>query len=524
MNAIVEPSAPPFVELVDIVKKYDDVKANDGVNLKIRSGEIHALLGENGAGKSTLVKIIYGFARQDSGSILIDGVETRITSPAKARKLGIGMVFQHFSLFESLTVAENIALVLPSGRNHLKRISREIEAVSAKYRLNIRPGKALVDLTMGERQRVEIIRCLLQDPRLLIMDEPTSVITPGESRELFVTLKALAKEGRAVLYISHKLEEIRELCARATIIRAGKTIAERIPGKESRRSLAELMIGGKLERIVKKKPEKARKVVFTVKNLSHDPGNPLEERLHDVCFDLREGEILGIAGIAGNGQTRLCSLLSGETLSANADAIRLHDRPIGRKRITHRRRMGISFIPEERLGRGAIASMSLKDNCLLGDRHGDRREKKFSKLGWIRSRNVLSESDKIVERFNVRASGSQAEAGSLSGGNLQKFIVGREIGSRPEVLITASPTWGIDGGAGVFVRQALLDLAKEGTSILLVSQDLDEIFELGDRIAVISEGRLSRVYLAREIGVEDIGLMMGGSPLESERLPETVPC
>jgi ABC-type uncharacterized transport system ATPase subunit len=500
------PSAQPLLRLSGIVKQFPGCLANDHVDLSIMPGEIHALLGENGAGKSTLVKIIYGVQKPDAGEIIWRGQPTEIHSPSHARSLGIGMVFQHFSLFEALTVAENIALGI-NDKKLRKDLTARIVEVSDAYGLPLDPNRAVHDLSVGERQRIEIVRCLLQDPKLLIMDEPTSVLTPQEVEKLFATLRRLASEGCAILYISHKLDEIRALCEKATIMRLGRVVAECDPRQESARHLAELMIGTTLRAPIHgRQADAAAATRLAVRNLSLKSDQQFGTDLKWIGFEVKAGEILGIGGIAGNGQNELMAALSGETLSATADTITLDGVAIGKLGPDGRRATGGCFVPEERNGHGAVRDMTLAENALLS---GYRR-RGLVQIGVIDDSRTTSFAGEVIKGFDVRTTGPKAEARSLSGGNLQKFIVGREILQKPGVLVVAQPTWGVDAGAAAAIHQALLDLASAGAAVVVISQDLDEIMALADRIAVIAGGRLSPAIPVADATIETIGQLMGG--------------
>lgn len=487
-----------------ITKTFPGVVANDDVSIALMPGEIHALLGENGAGKSTLVKIVNGALRADSGAMVWDGEEVVVGSPAQARRLGIGMVYQHFSLFDSLTVAENVALGLDE-KVPMRDLARRIREVSERYGLTLDPDRHVHTLSVGERQRVEIVRCVLGTPRLLVMDEPTSVLTPQEAGRLFETLRRIAAEGCTILYISHKLEEIRTLCEQATVLRGGRVVATCDPRTETARSLAEMMIGGALAPPARR-PAGVGAERLAVRGLSLPPLHPFGMSIRNVGFSVRAGEILGIAGVAGNGQPELLAALSGEALAPEAGAILLDGKPVGRSGPRERRALGMCVVPEERLDQGAVPEMSLAENGFLSG-HDRARLLRGSLLDLGRIRGFAA---RIVADYSVIASGPAARARSLSGGNLQKFIVGREILQEPEVLIAAHPTWGIDAGAAAAVQQALIDLARRGAAVLVVSQDLDELFAISDRLAAICEGRLSAVRPTAETTVEQAGLLMGG--------------
>lgn len=489
-----------------IKKRFGDILANDDVSLDLRAGEIHALLGENGAGKSTLVKILYGALEPNEGSLTWRGEPVSISSPAEARKLGIGMVFQHFSLFEALTVTENIALAL-SGKLSLKDLSIRIRKVSEDYGLRLDPDAIVADLPVGIRQRIEIVRCLLQDPELIIMDEPTSVLTPQESDQLFETLHRLTAEGCAILYISHRLEEVQRICHHATIMRHGKVVMECDPALETPASLARRMVGAEIKDVVKTSVHAGGAARLVVSKLSAPADGPFSVPLKDVDLEVKAGEIVAVAGVAGNGQGELFDLISGERQAERAEAIRIDGRAIGRASINDRRRAGAAFVPEERLGHGAVPAMKLSENIVL-TRHGTDKDLVRS---WFVDRSRASAMEKrLKENYDVRMSHDDPEARSLSGGNLQKFVVGRELDRHPGILIINQPTWGVDAGAAASIRQELIDLARQGSAVLVISQDLDEIFEIADRIAVISRGELSVAEPAEAMTRERIGLLMGG--------------
>ncbi|CAE6686228.1 Galactose/methyl galactoside import ATP-binding protein MglA [Paraburkholderia domus] len=493
----------PRLMLHGITKQYPAVRANDDVTLIVAPGEIHAVLGENGAGKSTLMKIIYGAVRPDAGEIRWEGQPVEIANPAAARKLGIGMVFQHFSLFETLTVGENIALALDEPFD-LKTLSKRIREVSAAYGLDIDPQRHVHSLTVGERQRVEIVRCLLQNPRLLIMDEPTSVLTPQAVRKLFATLRRLAAEGCSILYISHKLDEIQELCDTATVMRGGRVTGHVTPKEETHASLAQLMVGHSLPDYTRREHTPGA-VLLDVKQLSVESDDPFGTSLNNVSFGVHAGEIFGIAGVSGNGQAELLSALSGEKRGARADAVTICGKAAGRLGAGGRRALGFGFVPEERLGRGAVPAMSLSENALL-----TAHRQQMVNSGWIKAGAMRAFAKRCIEAFDVRCGGSEALAQSLSGGNLQKYIMGREILQAPKVLVVAQPTWGVDVGAAAFIRQQLLDLSARGVAILVISEELEELFDICDRVAVLAGGRLSPVRATGATNAEEIGRWMAG--------------
>ncbi|GAP36211.1 ABC transporter ATP-binding protein [Piscinibacter sakaiensis] len=490
------------LELIDISKTYPAVKANDRVNLRVKPGEIHAVLGENGAGKSTMMKMIYGAVRPDEGEIRWNGQPVAVRNPQEARALGISMVFQHFSLFDTLTAAENVWLGLDK-QHTLADITQRITAVSREYGLDVDPLRPVHTLSVGERQRVEIVRALMTKPKLLILDEPTSVLTPQAVQTLFLTLRQLALEGCSILYISHKLDEIRELCHHCTVLRGGRVTGEVDPRTETNAGLSRLMIGAEPPPL-QHKPSQAGERVFAVNRLNLPKQDHFGMTLSDIAFEVRAGEILGIAGVSGNGQQELMAALSGEDTRAAPEAITLFGQPIGHHPPRRRREAGLHFVPEERLGRGAVPTLSLAANTLL------TRTEAVGRSGWIATGQVSELARHLIQRFNVKAGGPGAAAKSLSGGNLQKFLVGREIDARPKLLIVSQPTWGVDVGAAALIRGELLKLRDAGCALLVVSEELDELFEICDRLVVIAQGRVSPSIPTAEATVEQIGIWMSG--------------
>lgn len=496
------PSMSLRLELRHITKQYPGVRANDAVSLKVRPGEIHAVLGENGAGKSTLMKIIFGAVKPDAGEILFNGQPVQVRSPQEARALGISMVFQHFSLFDTLTAAENVWLGLDRSLS-LAEVTERILTVSREYGLEVDPARHVHSLSVGERQRVEIVRALLTRPQLLILDEPTSVLTPQAVDKLFVTLRQLAEEGCSILYISHKLDEIRNLCHHCTVLRGGKVTGEVDPRAESNASLSRLMIGSEPPELQRSAPVLGD-VALSVKGLNVSSPDPFGTDLRQVGFSLRAGEIVGIAGVSGNGQQALMAVLSGEDPRAAPGSVTLFGRDISRASPRQRREQGLHSVPEERLGRGAVPTLSLAQNTLL------TRTDAVGPGGWLRSAGIVGMAQELIQRFNVKAAGPHALARSLSGGNLQKFIMGREIDALPKVLLVSQPTWGVDVGAAAQIRGELLKLRDAGCAVLVVSEELDELFEVSDRLMVMAQGRLSPSIPTAEATVEQIGAWMSG--------------
>lgn len=494
-----------------MTKAFPGVLANDRVDLKIKPGEIHALLGENGAGKSTLVKMIYGILKPDGGTILFNGEKVAIKSPAHARELGIAMVFQHFSLFDSLSVVENILLGMNKGVDH-NILAGEIIEVSERYGLPLDPQRHVYSLSVGERQRIEIIRCLLQKPKLLVMDEPTSVLTPQEVKVLFLTLDRLASEGLAILYISHKLDEIKTLCHHATILRLGKRVDTVRVDDENTSSLAAMMMGEELEESKRPQTSVTGEVRLKVVGLNMSATDGTGITLTDINFEVRAGEIAGIAGVAGNGQDELLRALNGEESSDTVSSIIIDKEHAGKYGPNARRRAGLASVPEKRLGHGAIPDMDLVDNAFMT---GFQRMGLLAK-GLINYKKTSNFAHQVIDDFDVKTAGSNAPAESLSGGNLQKFIIGRELTQQPNILIVSQPTWGVDAGATQTIRKSLRQLADNGAAVLVISQDLDELMEISDRIGAICGGRVSHFYPTSEMTIENVGLLMAGVSLEEE--------
>ena len=494
----------PLLQLSGVSKRYGGVQANSGIDLSVDAGTIHAILGENGAGKSTLMKLIYGVERPDEGQVFWQGGAVALSSPSDARRLGIGMVFQHFSLFETLSVVQNMALIVPGSKTEL---ATRIRDLGAAFGLSVDPQAMVHSLSVGERQRVEIIRCLLLNPKLLILDEPTSVLPPQSVALLFDTLRALRAKGMAILFISHKLEEIRELCDCATILRQGKVTARLDPRQGTAHELATLMIGRPMPPPVHPTPHGLGEERLALSNLTFANEDPFGVSLKDVSLSVRGGEILGIAGISGNGQQELAALISGEiALKSGASAVTLMGKPVGDLGAAARRKRGLAFVPEDRLGRGAVPDMSLADNALL-----TAHSRGLVQNGFINRKAERAFTADCIARFDVRTAGPQAEAGSLSGGNLQKFIMGREMMLEPSVLLVAQPTWGVDIGAASEIRQRLVAMRNAGAAIVVISEEIDELFEICDRLQVLHKGHLSPSQDVAATSVEQIGTYMIGA-------------
>ena len=496
----------PRLELTGITKAYPGVVANSAVSLTVLPGQTHAVLGENGAGKSTLMKIIYGAIKPDAGQMRFNGQPVQIRNPKEARALGISMVFQHFNLFDTITVAENVWLGLDKSLS-LDQVSERISDKARQYGLDIDPARPVHTLGVGEMQRVEIIRALLTQPQLLILDEPTSVLTPQAVEKLFVVLQQLASEGCSILYISHKLHEIRALCNACTVLRGGKVTGVCKPAEESNASLSKLMIGAEPPQLKHevREPGAAR---LTVRDLRLAREDQFGVDLAGISLEVRAGEVLGIAGVSGNGQRELLYALSGEDCRAPAGSICMGQVDVAAKGPAARRALGLHFVPEERLGRGAVPTLSLAHNLLL-TRTEAIAWPGFAG-GWLQLGLLRAQAQRIIERFGVKANGPDAAARSLSGGNLQKFIVGREIDAQPGLFIVSQPTWGVDVGASAQIRGAILALRDAGCAVLVVSEELDELFEICDRLHVIAHGKLSPSIAAGQATVAQMGEWMSG--------------
>ena len=488
----------PRLSLRDITKRYASVVAADAVSLDVMPGEILALLGENGAGKSTLMKIAYGVTRPDRGTIAIDGAVVAIDRPQQARALGIAMVFQQFALFDSLSVLENVALGLPSAP--MRDIESRLLELAARYGLEIDPSRPVHDLSVGERQRIEILRALMSIPRVLILDEPTSVLTPQAVDRLFDTLRQLSDDGVSIVFISHKLHEIRRLATRCVVMRAGRIVAEVDPRAQSEPDLARLMLGADVPAIAAhaSPPGEIALQACRLNVQGFDQRNGLNE----LSFEVRSGEIVGIAGISGNGQAVLMAALAGELL-AEPNTVQLFNRPVGDMNTAKRRQLGLRYVPEQRLGHGAVAGMTLADNALLTDTS-------LQSGGLLNAAKARDDAARIVERFGIRATTFEQKVETLSGGNLQKYIVGREMLQAPRVLLLDQPTWGVDVGSAASIRNELVALRAAGCAIVIVSEELDELYQLADRLLVMADGRLSPSRAAREISTVELGRWMAG--------------
>ena len=494
-----------IIEFQNISKFYPGVIANDDISFSVKQQSIHAILGENGAGKSTLVKILYGHCSQDSGQIYVNSEKVEIKNPFDAKKLGINMVFQHFSLFESLSVYENLILGIDKNLS-LKELKENTVNICDKYDFNLNLNSPVSSLSVGERQTVEIVRALLNNPKILILDEPTSVLTPLEIERLFNIVKKLVKDGLTVLFISHKLEEIINLSNNVTILRSGKVIGTFETHRESPDSLGLKMLGYEVPSLNIKKFNNIKKSTFEIKNLSTNYKDPFLVDLIDINLQINKGEIMGIAGVAGNGQNELMDILTNESDEKFQGEIIFKNIDISKLSTYERRKLSISFVTEQRLGHSAVPEMTLEENVLLSLNY----KSEFSKNNLINFDNISNYTKKIIKEFNVSAPSTISKAGELSGGNLQKFIIGREILSNPDLLILSQPTWGIDVGSESFIRKSLLRLSEKGISILIISHDIEELIELCHQISVIYQGKLSKSLTTENVDMTQLGKYMGG--------------
>lgn len=501
----------PLLSLRGISKSYGQNRANQAIDLDVAPQSIHAILGENGAGKSTLMKLIYGVEQPDSGTVIWEGEPLSLASPAEARRKGIAMVFQHFSLFETLTVVENTQLVVPGRKAEL---TEGIRKLGRDFGLEVDPLAHVHTLSVGERQRVEIIRCLLTNPKLLILDEPTSVLPPQSVKRLFETLRRLRDGGVSILFISHKLEEIRAICDRATILRGGGVTGHVDPRNHDAHDLARMMIGRDMPEPMPALPISGGEKRLEIIGLDYRPDDPFAMPLSTLSLTVRSGEILGIAGISGNGQSELASLISGELVLPGEQRERIYmmGKDVGTLNAAARRQLGFAFVPEDRLGRGAVPEMSLTQNSLL-----TAHPLNLLRYGLVDEAKAMTFTDECIRQYDVRTPGPEVEAGSLSGGNLQKFIVGREIMLSPKLLFIAQPTWGVDIGAASAIRRRLVGLRNEGMAILIISEELEELFELCDFIQVLHHGMLSPALVTRDTRPEDIGRYMIGAHSSQEK-------
>jgi len=500
----------PLLTVRSISRHYGNVIACDAVDLSIGEGEVHGLIGENGAGKSTLVKMIYGLVRPDAGRIVFNHQKLHNHSPVIARRAGVSLVFQHFALIDALTVFENVRLSL-SDEGDLLLLRGRLEALAQKYSLHVDMDRTVSTLSVSEKQRIEILRCLLQSPRLLMMDEPTSVLTPQEIEGLLTLIGQIAADGCSVLFISHKLREVKSVCDRMTVMRKGRVVHHGDVEQVDVETMAEHMIGTRLQNANAKAETSDTTEILTVRGLNQSRRLDTEIALTDVNLTLRRGEILGIAGVAGNGQNELLEALSGERRSSISSSISLEGTAIGKLGPAERRRRGLCFVPEDRLGHGSVATMNLVENTILTT--WDRAENRS--LGLLRYERARQFAQNIIKHFDVRTSGVKDQANQLSGGNLQKFIIGREVLKNPQVLVVAHPTWGVDAAAALAIRAALIEVARQGAGVIVVSQDLDELLDISNRLVVMNSGNVSEALSTEAVDAAEIGMLMAGNRAQS---------
>ncbi len=491
-----------------ITKRFPGVIANQDVDFDVVAGEVHTLLGENGAGKSTLMKILFGLYRPDEGEVRLNGKPSGITSPSTAIEAGVGMVHQHFMLVPTLTVAENVALGLPSGRGpltNLDAVSARVSEISEAHGLSVDPSTEVWRLSVGERQRVEIIKALYRDARLLVLDEPTAVLTPQEVDDLFVILRRMTDEGRGLVFISHKLHEVMALSDRISVLRNGQMVGQTIPSATSREELAEMMVGRSVKLVPDRPPVETGDVRLEISNLSVR-GDRDTIAVKNVDLSIKGGEIVGIAGVSGNGQREIAEAVAGLRAPEPGGSIRFDGVDVASMGTRARRDAGLAYVPEERMADGAIADFSVSENLILVD----HASKSFTKSGLFDRQRIADHAKKLVERFAVKTPTIDTPTSSLSGGNIQKVIIARELMSDPAVLIAAQPTRGVDIGSAEYIHSQLIEQRDKSTATLLISEDLDEVLGLSDRIAVMFEGEIVAIVDAADATREGIGLLMAG--------------
>ena len=495
------------LRISNISKIYPNCIANDNISLQFKSGKIYALLGENGAGKSTLVKILSGVIRPDSGEVFLNKIKIKLNSPIDAKKNKIGMVFQHFNLFETLSVFENLSIVSNEDNKDLKI---RINEILKKYNFSIDLDVPVLNLSAGQKQKVEILRCLLKSPKVIIMDEPTSVLTEQETGELFASLKKFCEEGILIIYITHKLKEVLSLCDEVAVMRKGKVVSVSQTKNEKLETLANKMVGQKLSKINKKINNfKNKDEIFKVKNLNFYSDDPFETNLFNIHFSVKKGECLGIAGISGNGQNELFQILSGEIITSNTSIV-FRDKEIAKLNPKQRREYLMAFSPEDRISQAAVPELKIYENVALNN----FKSSNFFVNGLVNEKKIKEHSKKILSDFSVNTDNVDLRSQFLSGGNLQKLILGRELITAPELLICYNPTWGLDVGAINYIHKTLIKINNQEKSTILISTDTEELLKLSDRIAVIYKGKLSKFMTSDEVTPERLGVLMGGGSVD----------
>jgi general nucleoside transport system ATP-binding protein len=502
----------PILELRGITKRFPGVLANDHINLQLSKGEILALLGENGAGKTTLMNILYGLYSPDEGEIIVNGKQTSIRSPTDAIRAGIGMVHQHFMLIPVFTVTENVMLgneyTKFGGFLDQKKAADRIKEISNQFNLDIDPDALIEDLPVGLQQRVEIIKLLFRNAQILIMDEPSAVLTPQEVGELFLIMRSLVKQGKSIIFITHKLREVLECADRIMVIRAGKVVGESIPAQANTKQLAAMMVGRPVELNVQKTESKPKDVILNVKNLTIKNRNQKVE-VDDISFDVRAGEVLGIAGVQGNGQTELVRCLTG-LMKSESGEIAILGQDVSRSNPRHITELGVAHIPEDRQKDGLVLQSPVEDNLVLNTYY----QKPFAKGIVLQPQMIAENAEKLVKDFDIRTPGIASAVSGLSGGNQQKVIVAREFSRPIKLLIASQPTRGLDVGSIEYIHRRIIEKRDDGCAILMVSTELDEVMQLADRIAVMYRGKILAIVDADLVTKEDLGLLMAGIETE----------
>lgn len=505
---------PPLLELRGITKRFPGVLANDHIDLSLEKGEIHALLGENGAGKTTLMNILYGLYNPDEGEILVNGEKKVIHSPSDAIRAGVGMVHQHFMLIPVFTVTENVML----GDEYLKygdvldrsRAAKKIKEISDTYNLEIEPSAYVENLSVGTQQRVEIIKLLFRDAEILIMDEPTAVLTPQEVKELFKIMNMLKEQGKSIIFITHKLDEVLHIADRITVIRGGRVVGNATPAKSTMNDLAAMMVGREVSLQVEKTHATPGEVILKVNNLKVLDGRDMLA-VNGISFEVRAGEVLGIAGVQGNGQTELIRAITGlmDPIDGEVHVENINTTHYSPRKFTE---LGTAHIPEDRQKDGLVLAFPISDNLVLNTYYLEP----YSKKAWMQEKTILSFSEKMVQNYDIRTPSVQTPVGSLSGGNQQKVIVAREFSRPIKLLIASQPTRGLDVGSIEYIHRRMIEKRDEGTAVLLVSTELEEVMQLSDRIAVMYRGQIIDIIEADTASKEMIGLLMAGIRLSDE--------
>lgn len=500
-------NATPMLQMKGVTKRFPGVLANDNVDFDVYAGEVHTLLGENGAGKSTLMKVLYGLYQQDEGEILLKGKPVHFTSPANAISHGIGMIHQHFMLVPTLTVVENVALGLKSTRGFLTdltQVAKRINELSETFGLHVHPYEYIWQLSVGERQRVEIIKALYRDAEILILDEPTAVLTPSEVDDIFVIFRRLANDGRGLIFISHKLREVLDLSDRITVLRHGRVTGDTTPAESDRHDLAQMMVGREVKLAPDKQKLKAEKPLLTIDDL-YVTGDRGSHAVQGVSLEVRAGEILGIAGISGNGQPELAEAIAGLRKPSSGKVI-IDGEETTFLRPDQIRKAGLSYVPEERMKDGVIGEFDVKENMILLSHN----QPPFSKRGFLDFKHICAHCEKLVAEYTVKTPSIDTATKNLSGGNIQKLIMARELSANPKVLLASQPTRGVDIGAAEYIHERIAEQRDQGTASIVISEDLDEVLALSDRIAVMFEGKIMGVVDRDDATRNSIGLMMTG--------------